>query len=130
MNEILLDTSVIIDFLRRKDKNNSLFYQLSQKKYALCASMITYAEMHAGKSVWTNTKALVEVTQIFTDITVLPLTKEISEKAGYFRSKFNLDLLDAIIAATGVLGGIEIATLNIKHFKKIKRLKLFKSRDN
>lgn len=124
MKKILIDTSVIIDFLRRKDKEATLLYKLSHNY--LYMSIVTHTEIYSGKSVWEKEKAKEEVHELFSDLTILPLTTEISKKAGHIKA-YNHDssILDCIIAATALVHDVELATLNVKDFDKIKGLRLF-----
>ncbi len=126
MKTILLDTSVIIDFLRIKNKTKTLLYALTQSNYNLSISMITYCELYSGERIWKFKKELEELESLLLNITILPLHKEIGHKAGEIRAKYGTELLDAIIAATAIESDIELATFNIKDFQPIKGLKLFK----
>src|SRR5579864_6732528 len=102
MSKILLDTSVIIDFLRRKDKEGSLLYSLADSD--LYISIITHTELYAGRSVWENEHIKEAVEKILEEITILPLENETSQKAGYLKFNHNnSSLLDCIIAATASL---------------------------
>jgi tRNA(fMet)-specific endonuclease VapC len=47
---ILLDTSVLIDFFRKKDKSKSYFYQLSDIATSFVVSSITHFEIYTGIS--------------------------------------------------------------------------------
>lgn len=124
--KVLLDTSVIIDFLRRKKKEQAVLYSLAEGDYDLSISLITHMELDAGKSVWEKTKARQELETIFEGLEVLNLDEEISKNAGKIRAKSNVDLIDAIIAATAKHHQLPLATLNTKHFKQIRELKLLK----
>lgn len=125
MKKVLLDTSVIIDFLRRKDKEKTLLFVLAQQKIHLYISIITHTELYAGKSVWEKKKAQNELEVLFYGMKILDLEPNISEKAGEIKAKYNLDLLDAIVAATSIIHKLELATLNIKDFNKVKEINLF-----
>lgn len=126
MAKILLDTSIIIDFLKRKDKVKTLLFSLAQSDYPLYISIITHTELYAGKSIWENQKAQEELEALFSGIDILPLGTEISKKAGAVKAKYNLNLLDAIIAATTITHNLSLAALNLKDFQKIKAVNLFK----
>lgn len=128
MTKILIDTSVIIDFLRRKDKENSLLFTLAQDKRQLYVSIITHTELYAGKSVWEKKEAAKDLEMLFSGVEILPLGEEISKKAGEIKARHAINLLDAIIAATALSSGLDLATLNTKDFKKIDGLTLFDSR--
>jgi len=122
----LIDTSVIIDFLRRKDKSKTWFYSLANSQKKLAVSIITHTELFAGKTVWQKPLAKRELTTLFKGLTLIPLTQKISQAAGKIRANSNLDLIDSIIAATTTSGKHSLATLNQKHFQKVKGLKLLK----
>ncbi|OGD84426.1 hypothetical protein A3B51_03485 [Candidatus Curtissbacteria bacterium RIFCSPLOWO2_01_FULL_41_18] len=124
MAKILLDTSVIIDFLRRKNKDKSTLFMLANGKNELFCSIITHTELYAGKSVWQSTKAKQEIEILFSGIKILALDEAISKLSGQLRSTYDMNLLDAIIAATAVNYSLELATLDLKDFKAIKGLKL------
>ena len=76
MNKFLVDASVIIDFLRKKDKLKSLYYKLASEE--LFVSIITHTELFSGKSVWESKTAKSELESLFSDVTILPLSSEIS----------------------------------------------------
>ena len=123
MNKFLVDASVIIDFLRKKDKLKSLYYKLASEE--LFVSIITHTELFSGKSVWESKTAKSELESLFSDVTILPLSSEISKKAGQIKATCKIDLIDSIIAATSVINNLELATLNIKDFKPIPNLKIY-----
>lgn len=125
MKKILLDTSVIIDFLRRKDKDKTLLFIFAQQDYQLYVSIITHTELYAGKSVWENKKAKEELEVLFSGMKILALEPNISQKAGEIKAKYNLNLLDAIVASTAIIHKLELSTLNIKDFDQVKELNLF-----
>jgi len=124
VKKVLLDTSVIIDFLRRKDKEQTLLVILAQKEIHLYISIITHTELYAGKSIWENKKAKEELQTLFSGMKILPLEHNISQKAGEVKAKYNLNLLDAIVAATSIIHKLDLSTLNIKDFDKIKEINL------
>src|SRR5664279_3486464 len=124
MKRLLLDTSVIIDFLRMGNKQETLFYKLAQEEISI--SVITHTELYAGKSVWKNEKAREELETLFSGITILPLTQEISTKAGEIKAiHHNIGLLDCIIGATAMAHDLPLVTLNIKDFEHIVGVTLY-----
>lgn len=126
MNNVLVDTSVIIDFLRRKDKENTVFFRLLNKKQQLFCSIITHTELYSGRFIWTNNHAKETLTTTLLAIKILFLTEEISQQAGKIRATENIAILDAIIAATAIEHKLSLVTLNRKDFEKIKGIKLLK----
>ena len=126
MKRLLLDTSVVIDFLRQKDKKKTLLYKLSNEKCAI--SLITHTELFAGKSVWESKVARQELETLFSGLTIIPMNNAISEKAGAIKAFYkNVDLLDCIIAATAIHHDMELVTFNTKDFSPIEKLMLYRS---
>jgi tRNA(fMet)-specific endonuclease VapC len=124
MKKFLLDTSVIIDFLRRKDKEETLFYKLSGEDISI--SVITHTELFAGKSVWEKEEIHKMLNDLFEGVTIIPLSEEISEKAGFIRALGQSNtLIDSIIGATAVVSESTLVTLNKKDFEKIEEIVLF-----
>jgi tRNA(fMet)-specific endonuclease VapC len=123
--ELFLDTSVIIDFLRVKDKSASIFYKLISKNSKFLVSIVTHTELYSGKSVWESEKACQELKFIFEGIEVIGLTEKISVNAGQIRALYNLDLIDAIIASTAIVTNTPLVSLNTKHFSHVEDLELF-----
>lgn len=122
--KLLLDTSVIIDFLRQKNKESTRLYALSQEDLFL--SIITHTELYAGKSVWEKRRAKNELEQVFSGMTILPLQQEISQKAGYIKAHHPaISLLDCIIAATALHHTLPLVTINRKDFFSIPQLSLY-----
>lgn len=123
--KLLLDTSIIIDFLRLREKSKSTLYAITQKENTLFASIITHTELYAGTSVWSSAIALGELETVFSGIDLIPLTEKISQEAGNIKAHYTIDLVDAIIAATAIANDMTLVTLNTKHFQKIPTLRIF-----
>jgi predicted nucleic acid-binding protein len=122
--KFLLDTSVVIDFLRSKDKEQSLLYLLSEED--LSVSIVTHTELYAGKSVWESKRGRQELDKILSGVKMLSLTQAVSVEAGkIYAYNHTSDLIDAIIAATAIVYKCKLVTLNRKHFEKIPDLSLF-----
>lgn len=128
MLKILLDTSIIIDHLRQKDKSKTALVTLVQSEYELFTSILAHTEGYSGKSVWERKEMKDAIKIIFSDIKILPLNEKVSLKAGELRARQNMGLGDAVIAATSIINKLPLATLNVKHFEKIKGLKLLKQK--
>lgn len=124
MAKILLDTSIVIDHVRQKDKNDTILTRLGEKYSELLVSMITHTEGYSGKSIWEGKEAMIVLKKVFSDIQILPFTEDISEKAGEIRANYGTSLADSIVAATAIHHKLKLATLNVKDFKRIKGLKL------
>lgn len=124
MSKLLIDTSIIVDHLRLKNKSQTTFYKLFNDKHDLYISILTHTECYAGKGIWEKQIERNYLKNILIGLKILPLEENISEKAGGIRASYNLGIADAIIAATALFHKLELATLNVKDFKKIAGLKL------
>lgn len=125
MKKYLLDTSVIIDFLRRKDKEDSLLFRLAEEDLSI--SIITHTELYAGRSVWERKDAMKELEDLFSDMTVLPLQQDVSKRAGSIKAQHpRINLLDCIVAASAIVHNLSLVTLNMKDFEPIQEIKLYR----
>lgn len=120
-DSFLLDTDVLIDFLRGYDKSVDFITANSHK---IILSSIVVAEMYAGVKGASELTALDNFVSLFT---VIPVTSEIARTGGLFKRDFakshGIGLADAIIAATCESEDAALKTLNIKHYPMIKGLK-------
>jgi len=122
---ICLDTSVLIDYHRKKDKSKSLFFKLT-KRYALFAvSAITEYELYLGNTEGQN----IFWDEFFSQITVLPFDAKAARNAAdiYKQLKIKnklIEMPDILIAGTVMRNDLPLATLNRKHFERINGLKI------
>lgn len=124
MRKVLIDTSLIIEYLRVNKPEKTLFDRLFQDfSLAKYTSLIVFTEIFAGKSaVKTQTK----IEAIFQYLTILCPTLETGRKAAEIIRETGIGLPDAYIAATAMEINAKIATLNVKDFSKVKELKLLR----
>lgn len=111
---LLLDTDLLIDYLRGQADAVSFLRQSSQ---TLQVSSVTVAELYVGvregheREVLDRFISLLEVMDINTAIAV---------QAGLWRRNYGKShgtgLMDALIAATAHHNGSTLVTLNTKHF--------------
>ena len=124
---ILLDSSILIEMFRKKDKEKTLFYSLSQTSDDLCISSITHYEIGIG-----NRKAHADYWELLSEnLRVISFDKACSNCAvtiylDLLNANKMIDLADILIGATAVAYNIPIATLNVKHFERIEGLKIIK----
>lgn len=129
---MLLDTDVIVNFLRKKQGYDTLFLHLMQEG-VLAMSIITYAELLYGtRRAASRTKENRKLDEFIDDfsISALPLTKEsvgIYAKTKYELEKEGnkLDEFDLLIGATAVSHEAHLVTRNIKHFSRFPGLRIY-----
>jgi len=111
---ILIDTDVIIDYLRGRDDAVAF---LEGVTVPLIISVVSVAELYAGIREGRERTSLETILSIFETI---PVTDDIAVIGGLFRREFgrshNVGLADALIAATAQVSNVTLVTLNKKHF--------------
>lgn len=124
---VILDTSVIIDQLRRPPKESYLFklaQKLSKESFAL--SVLSVQELYGGEST-RDTRREERMLATISPLKILPYTFEVAQLAGEIVRDLNrtIEFADAAIAATAIVNGGQLATLNKKDFLGIEDLELF-----
>ncbi|MCF8304260.1 MAG: type II toxin-antitoxin system VapC family toxin [Bacteroidales bacterium] len=119
---VLLDTSLLIDYYRKKDKDKTQLVKLSSK-YTFEISVITKLEILSG--VNENQKKYWE--SIFSKMLIHPLFEkevEIAAEIVQYLTKRNkiIGIKDILIGATALSKGLPISTLNRKDFDRIDHL--------
>ncbi len=117
----LLDTSVVIDCLRRQPRAIAFFKALDAQP---SISVITIAEVMAGAR---NAAEERDAADMWRLVKVLRVDADIALRAGalvrIYASSHAVELPDALIAATAERSNLRLATLNTKHFPMFARLK-------
>lgn len=121
MKQLVVDTSILIEFLRVKQKRTTYQYIL-EKNFLPVVSFITVAELWAGKSVWEDAKIKENLEKLFSGMKIVYPNFKVLVRAGELRAKYNISLLDAFIAALALEENLPLVTLNKKDFLRIKDL--------
>ena len=114
MKTVLVDTDILIDFLRGKEKAREFIVSLAGDADIIC-SAITVAEIHAGM----KEQERIKTQELLDSLTIIDVTREIAEKAGAYRRTIRshaLELDDCLIAASAYLKRSTLATGNSKHY--------------
>jgi predicted nucleic acid-binding protein len=118
--KLLIDTDVLIDFLRGVPKAVKYLKAHSEE---IIISAITVAELYAGVRD-EERRQLADFISLFD---IIPVTQAIAESGGLYKRQYHkshgIALADAIIAATSVVNDAELKTLNTKHFPMLKGLR-------
>lgn len=123
MKLLLLDTSILIDHFRKVNRGNSRLSELMQEGMPLAVSVVTVYEFCLGVPAGTDSNW----DSFFANVTIFPLTEKIAHCAVELqlqlkRKSQQLDCTDIFIAATAVTHGLQLETLNHKHFPRIDAL--------
>ncbi len=124
--KLLLDTSIIIDFARRPDRENSPLFKLAQKYSDFYVADITIAELYSGRQIWQFPHKMSLLKKILDQTQQLHSNQQICILAGQIRAEKQIALMDAMIAATAISHQLPLATLNLKDFEKVTQLKIAK----
>jgi len=121
--EVLIDTTIIIDYLRKENKQNSLLIDIYDKYDKVCISSITVFEVLTGL----NEKNKNATIQLLKGFKIISFSHLIAQKsASIFRElkKQNqlIEIRDLFIAATASVKQIPVVTLNKKHFNRVSNL--------
>lgn len=122
---ILIDTSIIIEYLRKKKKEKTVLYKLYQSYDEIFVSSITIFEIFVG----INPKNERAIKRLFEGFIALPFdddsAKIASQKYQTLRSQNKLiEIKDLFIGATAIRNNLPVATQNTEHFKRITGLKI------
>ena len=124
-NIILIDTSILIDYLRKSDKANSRLISLTRREYKFHISAITNYEIYAGSTVGQQNYW----DELLYKMAVLPFDKQAAKVAVDINNELRrkskqIAIADLFIAATAVSNNLSLATLNMKHFERIDNLQI------
>ena len=113
---ILLDSDVIIAWLRGYDPYTRVIPELLDKGNVLAWTPVSVAEIFAGA----RKSEEKHIENLFLIFDALPVSPEIGRIAGsylnLYRKSHGMDLGDALIAATASITGMKLWTLNRKHY--------------
>ena len=121
MKTMLVDTDVLIDFLRGYNKAISFIEKYSSQ---IILSPIVIAELYAGVK---GDNELEVLDNFVSHFRIVPFTGNIAKLGGLYKRDYSashgVGLADAILAATAENEKAELKTLNVKHYPMIKDLK-------
>jgi len=114
---ILVDSDVLIAHLRGIPQARDWLLYARRDTGRLAISAVTVTEIAGGMRV-NETR---EVTRLLASLDVFPVSAHVAWKASelmrdYRQSHSGIGLGDYLIAATAITEGLELATLNIRHF--------------
>jgi len=118
---ILLDTDVLVDFLRGHEEAAAF---VSTNADRILLSALVVAELYSGVKGEVEEAALDDVVGLFR---VVEIAAEVAKAGGLYRRDYGkshgVGLADALLAATAEAEGAELATLNTRHYPMLKGLR-------
>jgi len=122
----VIDTSIFIDFLRSKEKESTMLFNLPKDREIFTTS-ITHYELLLGATNQVKNK---DVEIVMSGLVILPFDQNAAiESAKIFHElkKKNklIEFRDIFIAAICIVNNSEILSLNKKHFQRIGDLKIY-----
>jgi len=117
---LLLDTDVLIDFLRGQPQAVQLMEDTDCEFHV---SAVSVAELYVGVRDGREREVL---DQLMGLLRTIEISTEIAQQAGLWRREYGKShgtgILDALIAACADALQIPLATLNVKHFPMLPRV--------
>lgn len=116
---VLADTSVLIDYVRRLHKDQTLMHKLFEGSMPVVAA-VTEFEFCIGRNAQ-NTRL---ISSMMTQLPVIPMDSDVAHLAIEIHRTLKqknalIGVNDIFIAATAIRFEIPIATLNRKHFSRV-----------
>jgi hypothetical protein len=120
----LLDTSVAIDYLKGRTEAVDLLEELLERNETLTASEVVRLELLAGA----RPGEFEPLESFCSALNWIPVDEAVTREAAgfaraYRRSNIGIDGADYLIAATKVLSGADLLTINVRHFPMFGGLK-------
>lgn len=115
---ILVDTDVLIAHLRGVESARIWLVEARRRSgRRLAASVVAATELLGGM----RSRERREVARLLARLRLCPVSEPVARRAGelmrtYRRSHAGIGLGDYLVAATAEVEGLELATLNVKHF--------------
>ena len=127
MTKYLIDTDILIDHLRKRR-----FFPLNVENSELYISIITKAELVFGAYKLKNKEEVLKNIELLLSelgIKVIPVDEKVIYKFAEIKSKLEtkgkpLADFDLLIASTAITYNLTLVSRNIKHYQRIKELKL------
>ena len=125
--EILIDTNIIIDFLRKQNKQQSYLWMIKEADCNCIISTITVFELYAGAI---SSRHKDDLKKLIKWLDIQPLTAEIAQLSAEIYKDLKaknqlIEFRDIFIGATAIKINIPLLTLNEKHFIRIKGIRIY-----
>jgi len=128
MEDILIDTDIVIEYLRSKDKASTTLIKMMQE-HDVFLSSISEFELYLGAKTDRHQN---DLKMLFGEVEVMSFDVGCGEIAANIwkdiqsRHQF-IEIKDIFIASIAIKNGVWLQTFNRKHFQGINGLKMWKS---
>ena len=128
MENVLIDTDIVIEYLRSKDKASTELINLLQKHDVFLSSIWEF-ELFLGVK---TDRHLNDLEMLFSEVEVIPFDFGCGKIAANIWKDLqlmhqHLEIKDVFIASIAINNGVWLRTFNKKHFQRIKKLKIWES---
>ncbi len=118
---VLVDTSVIIEHLRRSKGGRSLLALAFEAFQVCCVSAVTVYEVELGAKLAGRES---DVARLLPFLQVVPFGEAEAEEtsdlqAALIKRNLRISHRDAMIAGTALARGLPLLTLDVEHFRRI-----------
>ncbi len=125
--DILVDTSIFIEFLRKKNKQNSRLWKVKEKGFNCVISTVTVFELYAGAL---TPRHINDLKKLLKWVEIAPFTREVAEESAEIYKELRkknqlIEFRDIFIGATSIVLNIPIITFNEEHFRRIKGIGIY-----
>ncbi len=122
MNQILIDTSILISHLEGQQATTDFLRTLAQSDAPLPAlSVISEVELYTIPQLDPEM-----ISKLLATVNLLPLSSCIAQKAGNLKLQYpEITTEHAIVAATALTNGFALVTFDVKAYKMIPGLIIF-----
>jgi predicted nucleic acid-binding protein len=131
--KIMLDTDILIDYLRRKPQPEAveIFKGIEKRYYEAYVSSITVFEIYRGARLSPKPEKAMDAAQnLFNDLIILSFNEQTAINASEIyvqleKQGLPLEIRDVFIGAQARITRLLLITKNTKHFERIPELKFF-----
>jgi len=133
MDKVVLDTDIIVDFLRSKEEAVALVRKLREKGVTLATTVINLFELYWSAYKLGGIEKVRTIDKLSRTLTILPMSSHESKAAGeeiaYLESLgVIIDIRDLLIGIIAGENGYFVVTGNVAHSNRIRDLNVLEYR--
>jgi len=116
VGKYLLDTDVVIEWLRRDDTIVAWLKERDSRGDFLACTPVTIAEVYAGL----RPSEEFIIGDVLRVLHCVPIDERVGRKAGHYRRRFGrshgVEIADALIAGAAHVHGLTLCSRNLRHY--------------